>query len=328
MDEIVRQEQPSGPAAGAASGRRRHNRARRAEGGLFGCADALAALADLRCEVRTVAEPPRRLPCRFGPYRLLRELGRGGSGTVYEAVRPGVADHAAVKVLLAGDESDAFRRRFRAEIQLLGKIHHPGVVRMLDSGEVNGHLYYEMELVDGVSLQERIDLGPVGEREAAARVLQIANVVAHLHALGVVHRDLKPTNVLLDGSGRPRVIDFGLARTADRTSQLTRMGDVLGTPLYMSPEQESGRSAEAGPPCDVFSLGMILCALQIGALPFAGIPGGASAARSRRNRSSTVAASSTACRGLRQASVAGAFKTIRRSGIATPASWPLCCGAA
>jgi eukaryotic-like serine/threonine-protein kinase len=181
-------------------------------------------------------------------YTIERELGRGGMAVVHAAADSDLKRPVALKVLaahLAGDES--FRARFLREARIAGSLHHPNLVRVYDIVELDGLPCIVMELVDGGTLAD----GRLTLDEAA----QIADGVAYAHAHGVVHRDLKPGNLLRGRDGVVKITDFGIARAAEET-RLTQIGTVLGTLRYLSPEQAEGR--EVGPATDVYSLGVVL----------------------------------------------------------------------
>ena len=205
---------------------------------------------------------------RVGPYELLNELGRGSSGTVYLARRPGIERLFALK-LLPEELDPEGRARLAREAQVSSRIEHPGVVPAVDVGSHQGRLFMVMEYVPGETLRDHLARrgGRLPWAEARDMVAGLAEAVQAAHDAGVVHRDLKPANVLLDArDGRPRVTDFGLARDAASAMSLTREGDVIGTPYYMSPEQVQGRRAD--PRTDVYGLGVILYELLSGERPF------------------------------------------------------------
>jgi hypothetical protein len=205
----------------------------------------------------------------MGRYEVVRELGAGGAGAVYEAIDPDLGRRVALKVLLAPEVPGA-ERRFELEAQALSAVAHPNVVRLHELFRAGDRLCVAMELVRGGSLQDRLQReGPLPVRQAATYLRDVARAVAHVHARGVLHRDLKPANILIDDLGRARVSDFGLALASDR-ERLTLTGELLGTPVYMAPEQVSGERGTVGPPADVYALGATLFALLTGGPPFGG----------------------------------------------------------
>jgi tetratricopeptide (TPR) repeat protein len=215
-----------------------------------------------------------------GRYRLVSKLGEGGMGVVYEAVGE-AGMRVALKLLAPGHADDAERRkRFVREARVMTALEHPGIARVLDAGEADGQAFLAMELVRGASLKRRLAAaaGPLPLSEALRIARDTAHAVAFAHGRGVVHRDLKPDNLMVSEDGSVRVLDFGLAKLRERAggilydapteSSVTREGGVLGTPAYMSPEQALGR--EVGFPTDVFSLGVLLYEMATGTRPFAG----------------------------------------------------------
>ncbi len=210
------------------------------------------------------------LPSKFGGYILEEELGRGGMGVVYRATRKETGEVVALKMMLSGDRSSsAALQRFRAEARRVQGLDHPGIIRILDIGNLDGCAYFCMELIEGETLAGRLARGPIPSRLAAKILVQVAEAIAFAHDNGVLHRDLKPSNILLrDSDNRPFVCDFGLAREVDSAESLTRSGTILGTPAYMPPEQAAGRSGDVSPASDVYSLGAILYHMLTGRPPF------------------------------------------------------------
>jgi serine/threonine protein kinase len=220
---------------------------------------------------------------RIGPYEIIEEIGRGGMGVVYKARHLGLKRLVALKTILAGQMASAEdRSRFRAEALAAAKLSHPGIVPIFEVGEAAGQPYLAMPLVEGQSLAQLLRAGPLPPATAARLLGKIVAAVAYAHDSGVIHRDLKPGNILLaagesSGSGHsiansgeawePRITDFGLAKRLD-ADELTTTGQILGTPTYMSPEQASGRRHEVGPAADIYSLGAILYAMLTGRPPF------------------------------------------------------------
>ncbi len=208
-----------------------------------------------------------RMPTMPG-YDLLGELGRGGMGVVYRAKQTRLNRLVALKMLLhhdLADPSDVVR--FRSEAEAVAAVKHPHVVQVYEFGHVDGRPYFAMEFLAGGSLHARLKAAaPFTPAAAAALVEKLARAIHAAHAQGIVHRDIKPGNVLFDTAGEPRVTDFGLAKRL--TSELTQTQAVMGTPAYMAPEQASGRAKFAGPPADIYALGVILYEALTGATPF------------------------------------------------------------
>lgn len=240
----------------------------------FDCLDALELLAppaqkepvhhDIDISP-TLAELPRD----FGPYELIREIGRGGMGVVYEARQKGLNRSVAVKMILAGHlASPELVRRFQAEAKAAARLRHSNIVHIHDVGQFNGQDFFAMEYIEGQSLAEQIKQGPIAINVSVRLVATVARAVEHLHRQGIVHRDLKPSNILLDADGQPYVTDFGLAKVFSENVDMTATGVIAGTPSYMAPEQASGRRAEITPATDVYSLGAILYELLTGSPPF------------------------------------------------------------
>ncbi len=200
---------------------------------------------------------------QLGPYRIVRKLGRGGMGTVYEGVDIETDARAAVKLLsVAVADDEGFRRRFEAEVDTLKKLNHPNIVRLFGFGEQDGLLFYAMELVEGNSLESELVRGRrFGWREATQIGIDVCHALRHAHDRGVVHRDIKPGNLLLDPDGRVKLSDFGIARFFGNT-RITSVGSVLGTAEYMAPEQAEGLAV--GPRSDLYSLGGVLYVLLTG----------------------------------------------------------------
>jgi serine/threonine protein kinase len=211
------------------------------------------------------------LPTSIGPYQVIGLLGQGGMGAVYKARHPQSGATVALKVVKPAEDegSQALRRRFQREIKLLQQVQHPHVVRVLDVGSTpQGHDYLALELVPGCSLRQLAKARPVTCRQAAEVVRQLADALAALHAAGILHRDLKPDNVMLRPDGAPILLDFGLARGTD-ASRLTQTGALLGTPAYMAPEQTDDAS-QVDERADVYGLGAVLFFLLAGRPPFDG----------------------------------------------------------
>jgi WD40 repeat protein len=214
-----------------------------------------------------------QLPARLGHFRVERELVAGGMGVVYEAVDTRANRTVALKllrsVLLMGEAEKA---RFRIEAETAARLEHPHIVRVYEVGEIHRQPYISMKLMEGGSLAQRLARPGlrIPPREAAGLVSKVAQAVQYAHQRGVLHRDLKPGNILFDTAGEPHLTDFGLAKLVDADSSLTISSAQLGTPHYMSPEQAAGRVREISTASDVWALGAILYQLLTGRVPFAG----------------------------------------------------------
>src|SRR4029077_5689229 len=178
----------------------------------------------------------------FGDYELLEEIARGGVGVVYRARQINLNRLVALKMILAGQLAGPDDvKRFYTEAEAAAQLDHPGIVPIFEVGQHKGQHFFSMGFVEGRSLAARVAEGPLPPREAAQLVLEVAQSVQYAHEKGVIHRDLKPGNILLDQQGKPRVTDFGLAKMTQSGSDLTGTGQILGTPSYMPPEQASGK---------------------------------------------------------------------------------------
>ena len=212
--------------------------------------------------------PPDALPNIAG-FEVLSELGRGGMGVVYKARHLRLNRLCALKMFLHGEHSDfEVRARFLAEAATIAKLRHPNIVQIHGLGDHDGQPYFEMEYIEGGSLGRRLDVTPWSPGPAARLVAVLARAIGDAHRLGIVHRDLKPANVLLTGDGIPKVVDFGLAKTLEADSNLTRSGVFYGTPSYAAPEQVEGLTKSVGPAADIYALGAILYHMLTGRPPF------------------------------------------------------------
>ncbi|HEX6248596.1 MAG TPA: protein kinase, partial [Nocardioidaceae bacterium] len=204
-----------------------------------------------------------------GRYRLVRRIAAGGMGTVHEGLDERLGRRVAVKVLREEYADDpGFVARFEREARAAAGLSHPNIAQVLDTGRDGDRHFIVMELVDGGHLGQLLrDEGPLCPEKAAGIAVQVCRALGAAHAAGVVHRDVKPGNVLVDRAGRVQVTDFGIAHTGGQTS-LTRTGSVLGTVAYLSPEQAAGQRAT--PASDLYAVGVVLFEMLTGSVPFAG----------------------------------------------------------
>ncbi len=208
---------------------------------------------------------------QLGRYRILWPVGHGAMGTVYLAYDPDLDRQIAIKVpFLDGPHAERLTQRFRREAKLTASLRHPNICRVLDVDRQGGIDFLTMDYVDGTSLETLLKSGPLMPPVQAVQIVRkIASALQEAHAAGVIHRDVKPSNILIDRRGEPVLTDFGLARRPEvDASEQTRPGEWLGTPAYMAPEQFSGNSDDVTPGCDIFSLGVVLYRLLTGQRPF------------------------------------------------------------
>jgi serine/threonine protein kinase len=203
-----------------------------------------------------------------GRYRLIRILGHGGMSDVFEATDEESHTSVAVKIVRSADAGLA--QRLAQEVRALSRLEHPGLVRLLDTGVADGHAYLVMELVTGPTLAESLRTGAYGPGRTADIGVQLARALEYVHSQGIVHRDVKPSNILMRADGEAMLGDFGIARLAD-ASTLTLAGTTLGTAAYMAPEQLEDH--QVGPGADVWSFGMVLLECLTGQRVYEGSPG-------------------------------------------------------
>src|SRR5262249_8894654 len=244
------------------------------EAAIGGFPDAVAGVAD----PGHASKPPSHKATRgaellgeLGDYELLEEVGRGGQGVVFRARQKSLNRVVALKVIRLGQwASKAHFKRFRLEAEAAARLEHPGIVPIHEVGERDGACYFSMKFVEGGQLDAIAKREPMSIRRAAELIAKIARTIHYAHEHGILHRDIKPGNILLDTKGEPHLTDFGLARLVESESSITHTLDVLGTPSYMAPEQAIGNNDAVGTVTDVYGLGAVLYQLLTGQPPFAG----------------------------------------------------------
>jgi len=227
----------------------------------------------LRLLARQKRFAPTAPPLHVGRYRLIRKIGRGGMGVVYEAEDPELRRRVALKLLKEGEADPAAVERFRREAAIAAQLRHPGIVGVHEIGTFEpgpGRVqhYIAMDLVDGKTLADLLAEGRTDRAELLRILEDVARAVAHAHSRGVVHRDLKPNNVLVEPGGRVMLSDFGIACAQSFSTPLTRTDMIVGTPQYMAPEQIEAGGAQPGPAADVYALGVLLFEVLTGRVPF------------------------------------------------------------
>src|SRR5256886_2611740 len=218
-------------------------------------------------------DPGRPMPMLmdFGDYELLEQIGRGGQGVVFRARQKSLNRIVALKVIGLGQwATEAHLKRFRLEAEAAARLEHPGIVPIHEVGERDGSCYFSMKFIEGGQLDDVPRRQPMPIRRAVELIVKVARTVHYAHEHGILHRDIKPGNILLDAKGEPHLTDFGLARLVESESTVTRTLEVLGTPSYMAPEQAVGNNAAIGSVTDVYGLGAVLYQLLTGQPPFAG----------------------------------------------------------
>lgn len=216
----------------------------------------------------------------FGDYVLLGKIATGGMGVVYNARQVNLGRPVALKLILSPElATDVKVQRFRAEAEAAARLDHPNIVQVYEVGQYQGEHFISMRLVDGASLAEQIHEGiwargggneAARQRKAAVLLAKAAWAVHHAHQRGVIHRDLKPGNILVDEHGEPNITDFGLAKVIEGDYDLTISHEIIGTAAYMAPEQAAGKSRDVTTASDVYSLGAVFYELLTGSAPFQG----------------------------------------------------------
>src|SRR5512145_895045 len=200
---------------------------------------------------------------QFGHYQIVAPLGEGGMAAVYKAYQPAMERYVAIKVLprhMAG--SPEFIARFKREAHLLAQLQHPHILPVFDYGESDGYTYIVMPFLQSGTLADLLKTRRVSLPEIYRIISQIGDALGYAHARGMIHRDVKPSNVLIDERGNCLLTDFGLARMAETGSMLTSSGAIMGTPAYMSPEQGAGNQVDGR--SDIYALGVILFEMVTG----------------------------------------------------------------
>jgi len=203
----------------------------------------------------------------FGPYAVTEKIGEGGMAVVYRGFQASLNRYVAIKVL-RGDlaRNQEFVARFHREALAVAKLSHPNILHVYDAGAAHGVYYIVMDYAEGGTLKDLIHRGPVPIERAVSITVQLADALDYAHKQGLIHRDVKPSNVLLTSEGRPLLTDFGIARLLDQATQLTRTGTSIGTPEYMAPEQAQGQPPDGR--VDVYALGIVLFEMLAGTVPF------------------------------------------------------------
>jgi serine/threonine protein kinase/tetratricopeptide (TPR) repeat protein len=247
--------------------------------GAVAAGDDCGSLEDLQTNNANVESraktTPRAMGAKLlgelGDYELLEEVGRGGQGVVFRARQKSLNRVVALKVIGLGQwATKAHLKRFRLEAEAAASLDHPCIVPIYEVGERDGQCYFSMKFVEGGQLDEVVKHTSMPIRQAAELITKVARTVHYAHEHGILHRDIKPGNILLDAKGEPHLTDFGLARLVESESSVTHTLEVLGTPSYMAPEQAVGNNASVSSATDVYGLGAVLYQLLTGQPPFAG----------------------------------------------------------
>src|SRR5438046_2453450 len=201
---------------------------------------------------------PAEVLLDFGDYELLEEIGRGGQGVVFRARQKSLNRTVALKVISLGQwASQAHLKRFRREAEAAASLDHPSIVPIYEVGEREGSCYFSMKFIEGGQLDEVVRREPMPIRRAVELIAKLARTVHYAHEHGILHRDIKPGNILLDAKSEPHLTDFGLARLLETESTITRTLEVMGTPSYMAPEQAAGETTKLNKATDIYGLGAV-----------------------------------------------------------------------
>src|SRR5215471_9683607 len=212
-----------------------------------------------------------KVPGELGDYELLEEVGRGGQGVVFRARQRSLNRIVALKVIGLGQwATQAHLKRFRLEAEAAASLDHPCIMPIYEVGERDGQCYFSMKFIEGGQLDEVVTRSPMSIRQAVELVAKVARTVHYAHERDILHRDIKPGNILLDKKGEPHLTDFGLARLVESESTITRTVEVLGTPSYMAPEQAAGNNIKLSRATDVYGVGAVYYQLLTSHPPFAG----------------------------------------------------------
>ena len=248
------------------------------ESGLFGGDDEEAINSESLGDSNSRSMPqnyrnarPGHTLADFGDYELLEEMGRGGQGIVYRARQKSLNRNVALKIVGLGQwATQRHLKRFHLEAEAAASLDHPCIVPIYEIGERDGSCYFSMKLIEGEPLDKVSESGRTSPRQAAEIIARLARTLHYAHERGVLHRDIKPGNILIDRKGDPHLTDFGLARVVETESTVTRTTEALGTPSYMAPEQAKGNNTRVTSATDVYGLGAVLYHLLTGHPPFAG----------------------------------------------------------
>src|SRR5438046_1175224 len=248
------------------------------ESGLFGGDDEEAINSESLGDSNSRSMPPNSGTARpgqrladFGDYEVLEEMGRGGQGIVYRARQKSLNRTVALKIVGLGQwATKSHLKRFHLDAEAAASLHHHCIVPIYEIGERDGSCYFSMKLVEGGPLDKVAEREQMSPRRAAEVIARLARTLHYAHERGVLHRDIKPGNILIDAKGEPHLTDFGLARLVETESTITRTTEALGTPSYMAPEQAKGNNTQLTSATDVYGLGAVLYHLLTGHPPFAG----------------------------------------------------------